>query len=458
MNGSNRMRRGHVNQAELAAEVADDGGVVEHQQLPDALSVAALAQVDCLQQVTEVQVPKRDAALAPRHQERLGDHSQTGPTTHLLFDPGAAVPDTDEVIQSRANDTRGGADQRGDIPTMTVNMADTTPCQDVPQADGAVLPTARQNHRLRRPKHSHSSYIFPVFVPTTILCYPDSVVLAAGDDPPGGGSQHRDWLLVEGGMLPRPGAPGGGYIIQFSPFIFFKNRHRPFSFSFEMKHSVTLASLTSVLQKTQRFVYLNSEEIQRPLKGEYSWLGNCPHPISSWLKDMISFLSLENIKVALRGVIYRCSSQQLLDFLSAPWPRQSFPSLPSPASPLWRLCLGLGRRLNPLNWVFSGAELLTAARMRLRKERGTLHQTSKVKAFPGRGAEVGGGLGGEVGVNERGEIGLVEPKHSVSPAPLTPSQPSRCSQQPLLLLRLSLRRKQSTVGSLQGTHKYRESY
>lgn len=68
--------------------------------------------------------------------------------------------------------------------------------------------------------------------------------------------------------------------------------------------------------------------------------------------------------------VYRCSSQQLLDFLSAPWPRQSFPSLRSPASPLWRLYLGLRRRLHPLSWVFSGAELLRAARRKLRKERG----------------------------------------------------------------------------------------
>lgn len=76
--------RGHVHQAELAAEVADDGSVVEHQQLPDTLAVAALAQVDSLQQVAEVQVPEGDAALAPRHQERLGDHSQAGPAARLL--------------------------------------------------------------------------------------------------------------------------------------------------------------------------------------------------------------------------------------------------------------------------------------------------------------------------------------------------------------------------------------
>lgn len=76
--------RRHVDQAELAAEVADDGGVVEHQQLPDALAVAARAQVDRLQQVAEVQVPEGDAALAPRHQQGLGDHAQTGPAAHLL--------------------------------------------------------------------------------------------------------------------------------------------------------------------------------------------------------------------------------------------------------------------------------------------------------------------------------------------------------------------------------------
>lgn len=76
--------RRDVHQAELAAEVAHDGGVVEHQQLPHALTVAALAQVDGLQQVAEVQVPEGDASLAPRHQQGLGDHSETGPAAHLL--------------------------------------------------------------------------------------------------------------------------------------------------------------------------------------------------------------------------------------------------------------------------------------------------------------------------------------------------------------------------------------
>lgn len=65
------------------------------------------------------------------------------------FDPCAAVPDADEVIQSRADDTRVGADKWGDISSVTINMADTAPCQDVPQADGAILSTARQNHRLQ---------------------------------------------------------------------------------------------------------------------------------------------------------------------------------------------------------------------------------------------------------------------------------------------------------------------
>lgn len=72
---------------------------------------------------------------------------------HLLYrvqlDPGAAVPDTDEVIQSRADDTGGCAHQGGDITAVTVHVADAAPCQDIPQADGAVLTTACQNHRLR---------------------------------------------------------------------------------------------------------------------------------------------------------------------------------------------------------------------------------------------------------------------------------------------------------------------
>lgn len=62
---------GNVDQAELAAKVANDGGVVQHQQLPDTLTVAALTQVHRLQQVAEIQVPEGDAALAPRHQQRL---------------------------------------------------------------------------------------------------------------------------------------------------------------------------------------------------------------------------------------------------------------------------------------------------------------------------------------------------------------------------------------------------
>lgn len=84
---------------------------------------------------------------------------QNQPHLYLLYgvelDPSAAVPDTDEVIQSRADDARGGADQRGDIASVTVNMADAAPGQDIPQADGAVLPAARQNHRLRKPRHKN---------------------------------------------------------------------------------------------------------------------------------------------------------------------------------------------------------------------------------------------------------------------------------------------------------------
>lgn len=64
------------------------------------------------------------------------------------LDPGAAVPDADEVVQPRADDARGGAHQRGDVASVTVNMADAAPRQDVPQADGAVLPAARENHCL----------------------------------------------------------------------------------------------------------------------------------------------------------------------------------------------------------------------------------------------------------------------------------------------------------------------
>lgn len=62
---------GNVDQAELAAKVANDGGVVQHQQLPDTLTVATLTQVHRLQQVAEIQVPEGDAALPPRHQQRL---------------------------------------------------------------------------------------------------------------------------------------------------------------------------------------------------------------------------------------------------------------------------------------------------------------------------------------------------------------------------------------------------
>ena len=63
--------RGNVDQAELAAKVADDRSIVQHQELTDALTIAALAQVDDLKQVPEVEVPEGDAALAPCHQKRL---------------------------------------------------------------------------------------------------------------------------------------------------------------------------------------------------------------------------------------------------------------------------------------------------------------------------------------------------------------------------------------------------
>lgn len=75
---------GHVDQAELAAKVTDDGGIVQHQQLPHTLALAALAQVHSLQQVSKVQVPEGDAALATGHQQTLRDHPETGPTAHLL--------------------------------------------------------------------------------------------------------------------------------------------------------------------------------------------------------------------------------------------------------------------------------------------------------------------------------------------------------------------------------------
>lgn len=39
---------GHVNQAELAAKVADDGGIVQHQDLAGGLALTVLTQVDCL--------------------------------------------------------------------------------------------------------------------------------------------------------------------------------------------------------------------------------------------------------------------------------------------------------------------------------------------------------------------------------------------------------------------------
>lgn len=97
--------RWHIYQAELTAEVTHNGSVVQHQQLPHTLAITALTQVDGLQQVTEVQVPEGHTALAPGHQQRLRDDTQACPTAHFLLygvelDTGAAVPDTDEVIQS----------------------------------------------------------------------------------------------------------------------------------------------------------------------------------------------------------------------------------------------------------------------------------------------------------------------------------------------------------------------
>lgn len=40
--------RGHIHQAELTAKVADDGSIVQHQNLPGRLGFTVLAQVDCL--------------------------------------------------------------------------------------------------------------------------------------------------------------------------------------------------------------------------------------------------------------------------------------------------------------------------------------------------------------------------------------------------------------------------
>lgn len=58
---------GHVHQAQLTPEVAHDGCVVQHSELPHPLALIALAQVHSLQQVPVAEVPEGDAALASRH-------------------------------------------------------------------------------------------------------------------------------------------------------------------------------------------------------------------------------------------------------------------------------------------------------------------------------------------------------------------------------------------------------
>lgn len=72
----------------------------------------------------------------------------------VQFDPGAAVPDADEVVQAWADDAGGSADQWRDVAAVTINVADAAAGQDVPQADGAVLPTTCQNHCLEKEKRT----------------------------------------------------------------------------------------------------------------------------------------------------------------------------------------------------------------------------------------------------------------------------------------------------------------
>lgn len=65
------------------------------------------------------------------------------------LDAGTAIPDADEVVQTGADDAGGGAHQRGHVAPVAIHMADAAARQDVPQADGAVLPAAGQHHCLR---------------------------------------------------------------------------------------------------------------------------------------------------------------------------------------------------------------------------------------------------------------------------------------------------------------------
>lgn len=59
--------RGYVDQTELTTEVADYSGIVQNQELPYALALAALAQVHGLQKVPVIQVPERHTSLTSRH-------------------------------------------------------------------------------------------------------------------------------------------------------------------------------------------------------------------------------------------------------------------------------------------------------------------------------------------------------------------------------------------------------
>lgn len=90
---------------------------------------------------------------AQRYWAKTKSHGPVRSRTHLLYgvelDVGAAVPDADEVIQAAADHAGGGADQGGDVAAVTVDVADPAARQDVPQADGPVLPPTGQDHGLK---------------------------------------------------------------------------------------------------------------------------------------------------------------------------------------------------------------------------------------------------------------------------------------------------------------------
>lgn len=124
------------------------------------------------------------------------------------------------------------------------------------------------------------------------VCYPDCVVLAASDDSAGSCTKHRDRLLVSTlygacelaadhiltavtGRLRHAASPRGTWREKLFMWGRGKKNKKQNLILYifpQLKIKLiqhwcrNISSLTSVLQQTQRFVHLNSEEIQGPVQ------------------------------------------------------------------------------------------------------------------------------------------------------------------------------------------------